>query len=219
MNKTFLLSFIAITLLSFTLSSKVVEIDTNKEIEDSIDMRHPIKYYVFKTEKADGMVKDILITSTVPSSKKTIPFMLASTSPLPNHDKSTQWICGHLGKECKIPKEFSKRADKIYLAIGGKESTYTFKVTFTEEEKKDLSSMRNLEQTRLLQNGTTIQEPSIGNPLVVDKTDKVRGAGVAALSLGFIFVFTVIISSYIMMAIFVNSKFIAQPLKLGKIEA
>ena len=54
---------------------------------------------------------------------------------------------------------------------------------------------------------------------MVDKKDKVRGAGVAALSLGFIFVFTVIISSYIMMAIFVNSKFIAQPLKLGKIEA
>ena len=74
-------------------------------------------------------------------------------------------------------------------------------------------------QTRLLQNDTTIPEPSIGNPLVVDKKDKVRGAGVAALSLGLIFLFTVIISSYIMMAIFVNSKFIAQPLKLGKIEA
>ena len=63
MNKTFLLSFISITLLSFTLSSKIVEIATNKEIEDSIDMKHPLKYYVFKTEKADGMVKDILITS------------------------------------------------------------------------------------------------------------------------------------------------------------
>ena len=217
MNKTFFLSFIAITLLSVTLSSKIVEIDTNKEIEDSIDMRHPIKYYVFKTEKTDGMVKDILITSTVPSSKKATPFMIASTSPLPGHDKSTQWVCGHLGKECKIPKEFTKRADKIYLAVGGNDSTYTFKVTFIEEEKKD--SLRNLVQTRLLQDDTTIPEPSIGNPLVVDKKDKVRGAGVAALSLGLIFLFTVIISSYIMMAIFVNSKFIAQPLKLGKIEA
>ena len=217
MNKTIFLSFIAITLLSFTLSANVIEINTNEEIEDTIIDGHPIKYYVFKTEKEDGMVKDISITSEV-QSKKSTPFMIVSVSPLPSHEKSTQWVCGHLGKECKIPKEFTKRAEKIYIAIGGKDCTYSFKITFDEVEKKD-GALRNLSQTRLLQNETTTTTPSIENPLVVDKKDKVRGAGVAALSLGFIFVFIVIVASYIMMAIFVNSKFIAQPLKLGKIEA
>ena len=215
MKKTIFLSLIAISFLSFSLSSNIFEIETNKEIEDTITNEIPIKYYVFKTEKANGMVKDITITSEIQDTKNGIkPFMILSVAPLPNHDKSLQWVCGILGKECKIPKEFTTRSDKLYIAVYGKDCSYSFTVTFNEE-----NSLRNLSQTRLLQNDTTTTEPTIGNPLVVDKKDKVRGAGVAALSLGFIFVFTVIISSYIMMAIFVNSKFIAQPLKLGKIEA
>ena len=215
MKKTIFLSLIAISFLSFSLSSGISEIETNKEIEDTITNEIPIKYYVFKTEKSNGMVKDITITSEIQDTKNGIkPFMILSVAPLPNHDKSLQWVCGILGKECKIPKEFTTRSEKLYIAVYGKDCTYSFTVTFNEE-----NSLRNLSQTRLLQNDTTTTEPTIGNPLVVDKKDKVRGAGVAALSLGFIFVFTVIISSYIMMAIFVNSKFIAQPLKLGKIEA
>ena len=215
MKKTIFLSLIAISFLSFSLSSDISEIETNKEIEDTITNEIPIKYYVFKTEKSNGMVKDITITSEIQDTKNGIkPFMILSVAPLPNHDKSLQWVCGILGKECKIPKEFTTRSEKLYIAVYGKDCSYSFTVTFNEE-----NSLRNLSQTRLLQNDTTTTEPTIGNPLVVDKKDKVRGAGVAALSLGFIFVFTVIISSYIMMAIFVNSKFIAQPLKLGKIEA
>ena len=215
MKKTIFLSLIAISFLSFSLSSDIFEIETNKEIEDTITNEIPIKYYVFKPEKSNGMVKDITITSEIQDTKNGIkPFMILSVAPLPNHDKSLQWVCGILGKECKIPKEFTTRSEKLYIAVYGKDCTYSFTVTFNEE-----NSLRNLSQTRLLQNDTTTTEPTIGNPLVVDKKDKVRGAGVAALSLGFIFVFTVIISSYIMMAIFVNSKFIAQPLKLGKIEA
>ena len=215
MKKTIFLSLIAISFLSFSLSSDIFEIETNKEIEDTITNEIPIKYYVFKTEKSNGMVKDITITSEIQDTKNGIkPFMILSVAPLPNHDKSLQWVCGILGKECKIPKEFTTRSEKLYIAVYGKDCTYSFTVTFNEE-----NSLRNLSQTRLLQNDTATTEPTIGNPLVVDKKDKVRGAGVAALSLGFIFVFTVIISSYIMMAIFVNSKFIAQPLKLGKIEA
>ena len=215
MKKTIFLSLIAISFLSFSLSSDIFEIETNKEIKDTITNEIPIKYYVFKTEKSNGMVKDITITSEIQDTKNGIkPFMILSVAPLPNHDKSLQWVCGILGKECKIPKEFTTGSEKLYIAVYGKDCTYSFTVTFNEE-----NSLRNLSQTRLLQNDTTTTEPTIGNPLVVDKKDKVRGAGVAALSLGFIFVFTVIISSYIMMAIFVNSKFIAQPLKLGKIEA
>ena len=215
MKKTIFLSLIAISFLSFSLSSDIFEIETNKEIEDTIINEIPIKYYVFKTEKSNGMVKDITITSEIQDTKNGIkPFMILSVAPLPNHDKSLQWVCGILGKDCNIPKEFTTRSEKLYIAVYGKDCTYSFTVTFNEE-----NSLRNLSQTRLLQNDTTTTEPTIGNPLVVDKKDKVRGAGVAALSLGFIFVFTVIISSYIMMAIFVNSKFIAQPLKLGKIEA
>lgn len=215
MKKTIFLSLIAISFLSFSLSSDIFEIETNKEIEDTITNEIPIKYYVFKTEKSNGMVKDITITSEIQDTKNGIkPFMILSVAPLPNHDKSLQWVCGILGKECKIPKEFTTRSEKLYIAVYGKDCTYSFTVTFNEE-----NSLRNLSQTRLLQNDTTTTEPTIGNPLVVDKKDKVRGAGVAALSLGLIFLFTVIISSYIMMAIFVNSKFIAQPLKLGKIEA
>ena len=215
MKKTIFLSLIAISFLSFSLSSYIFEIETNKEIEDTITNEIPIKYYVFKTEKSNGMVKDMTITSEIQDTKNGIkPFMILSVAPLPNHDKSLQWVCGILGKECKIPKEFTTRSEKLYIAVYGKDCSYSFTVTFNEE-----NSLRNLSQTRLLQNDTTTTEPTIGNPLVVDKKDKVRGAGVAALSLGLIFLFTVIISSYIMMAIFVNSKFIAQPLKLGKIEA
>ena len=57
MKKTIFLSLIAISFLSFSLSSDISEIETNKEIEDTITNEIPIKYYVFKTEKSNGMVK------------------------------------------------------------------------------------------------------------------------------------------------------------------
>ena len=48
---------------------------------------------------------------------------------------------------------------------------------------------------------------------------RIEGAGVAAILILLFFVFTVAISSYVLMNIFVNTKLIKQPLKIGKVEA
>jgi len=51
-----------------------------------------------------------------------------------------------------------------------------------------------------------------------DSKNRLGGYGIAGLIILFIIVITVIIACYVMMQIFVNTKLIAFPLKLGRVE-
>ena len=51
-----------------------------------------------------------------------------------------------------------------------------------------------------------------------EKAQRIGGHGIAALIILFIFVITVVIACYVMMQIFVNTKLINYPLKLGRVE-
>lgn len=71
--------------------------------------------------------------------------------------------------------------------------------------------------------GSTTVPPSYWrNPsapiTIEDKLDVLRGAGVAGLLFGIMLIICVIISYYMHVVIFVNTKFMTEPLKLGKIE-
>ena len=48
--------------------------------------------------------------------------------------------------------------------------------------------------------------------------NRIGGYGIAGLIILFIIVITVIIACYVMMQVFVNTKLIAFPLKLGRVE-
>ena len=55
---------------------------------------------------------------------------------------------------------------------------------------------------------------SIGEPAVI----RINGGGVSGIAVTFIFFITVLIGVQIMMAIFVNTKTIDEPLRMGRIE-
>lgn len=216
------------------LSHKFTPLQPNTLFEDSIK-NSELKYYTIKTEKENKIAKDMIISSTLTDydNKSTTPIMVVSTIPLPNKDKSNQWICGKVGKEeCVIPKTFIKRAETMYIGVFCEKCSYNLKVTFgkeniaqSQEKQETLRNLISVPSLRLAQEDQTATPlnpstiPSVQEPRIIDRVSEVRGAGIASISLGFLFVFTVIISSYIMMNIFVNSKFINQPLKLGKIES
>ena len=217
------------------ISHKFTSLQPNTLFEDSIK-NSELKYYTIKTEKENKIAKDMIISSTLTDydNKSTTPIIEDSTIALPNKDKSTQWMCGKVGREeCVIPKTFIKRAEKMYIGVFCEKCSYNLKVTFgqenvaqSQEKQETLRNLMSVPSLRLVQETQTVTPqnsttttPSVQAPWKIESISEVRGAGVASLSLGFLFVFTVIISSYIMMSIFVNSKFINQPLKLGKIES
>lgn len=94
------------------------------------------------------------------------------------------------------------------------------------EVQKDLKSAN----TNLLQSTTSTgtaenlsTNQSVNNTQVKAKDDVVvhyhiNGNGVAGIAVGFIFLIAVLIGVQVMMAIFVNTKTIDEPLRMGRIE-
>ncbi|MCQ2819012.1 MAG: hypothetical protein MJ252_17245 [archaeon] len=185
-----------------------------------------IKYHTVKVPKGNSVSQNMIITSTLSSVEKpTIPVLLASTSPLPNNDKSSQWLCGKIGTECKIPKEFLQRSDRVYFGVFCKKCQYSLDVDFIQGEvpevdlltQNDLRKAIKLPQIRLLQ--TANGQRLLQDPAQIVKFKKIKGSSVSGVAYLATFVIVVVIGCYIMMNIFVNTKLIKTPLKLGKIES
>lgn len=70
----------------------------------------------------------------------------------------------------------------------------------------------NNNNTTLLNNNTTLPTNSTTPGI------HINGIGVAGIAVGFIFLFSILMALEIMKAIFVNTKTIDEPLRMGKIE-
>ena len=84
------------------------------------------------------------------------------------------------------------------------------------EVEKDLQKETNLRQEQKAE--TTL-------PLIAPLNTKasivyihINGIGVAGIAVGFLFTFAILIGLHIMMVIFVNTKTIDEPLRMGRIE-
>ena len=241
-TRTYFYLIACFLLISKVHSQKSKEIEADTEITDKINER-AINYYTIPTQSN----KDVLITSTLTNqnSDTVLPVLIASNKPLPIGNKKNLWVCGVVGSKCEVPKTFFDKTEKIYVAIFCQNCEYTLKVSFNdstsntaEEIQNNLRNLLNIPQIRLLQepsNTTDPIDPTQTDPtaptdpsqpskpsrraLSEDRKNKIRGTGVSSISLGLMFIFTVFIGCYIMMQIFVNTKLVTQPLKLGKIES
>lgn len=183
---------------------------------------------------------------------------------MPNSDRSSQWICGSLGKKkCVVPREYIKGINSLSVGVFCEECEYTLKYSYENnqdthlitEKQNELRTLVSLPSLRLLQQpetSTTNESSSLtpagettlpvtptshlnnqsGTPripnsywrnpsspqTIEEKLDALRGAGIAGLLFGIMFILFVIIAYNIHVVIFVNTKFITEPLKLGKIE-
>ena len=86
--------------------------------------------------------------------------------------------------------------------------------TNLQESNKNTSVTQNLNNnnTTLLNNNTALPNNST-TPSI-----HINGIGVAGIAVGFIFLFSILMALEIMKAIFVNTKTIDEPLRMGKIE-
>ncbi len=213
---------ILLFIFDFSLNSQSIRLEYGKLYSDEIK-DNQIKYYHLPIQRDhESKIKGIKITSTLTkesnSKEKKVPIIIVSSQKLPNKNKESQWICGKIGKEeCKIPNEFFKDTNnqKVNIGIFCNECSYEFKINYEENEKinKDETSHSQNEFRKL------IALPQLKMSLQQEeKGQRIGGHGIAALIILFIFVITVVIACYVMMQIFVNTKLINYPLKLGRVE-
>ena len=209
-------------IFGLSINTKSIRLEYGKLYSDEIK-DNQIKYYHLPIQRDhESKIKGIKITSTLTkesnSKEKKAPIIIVSPQKLPNKNKESQWICGKIGKkECKIPNEFFKDTDNqnVNIAIFCNECSYDFKIDYEENEKINYEeTSNNQNQLRRLIALPQLRMTAGQN----DSKNRLGGYGIAGLIILFIIVITVIIACYVMMQIFVNTKLIAFPLKLGRVE-
>ena len=199
-----------------------------------------LHYFQIETQFQNNKPLDLQITSSPLNITQGVnpPFMIVSNKPFPHSDKRAHWVCGKVTPEmkCVVPHSFyGRHIYKLYIAVHGNDNTYVIIPNFIEPNitnnnehityQNTIRSSTNTQQLRLLQETATETTNQTGETYNANKLTaleplkRIEGAGVAAIFILLFFVFTVAISSYILMNIFVNTKLIKQPLKLGKVEA
>ena len=213
---------ILIVIFGLSLNTNSIRLEYGKLYSDEIK-DNQIKYYHLPIQRDhESKIKGIKITSTLTkdsnSKEKKAPIIIVSSQKLPNKNKESQWICGKIGsKECQIPNQFFRDTDNqnVNIAIFCNECSYSFKIDYEENEPIQYDeTSNNQNQLRKL-----IALPQLRMTSGENANDnRMGGFGIAGLIILFIIVITVIIACYVMMQIFVNTKLIAFPLKLGRVE-
>ena len=237
MNPIFL--FPLLLLLSSSLSKPTyITLKPGIPYTDTITS-NSLHYFQIETQFQNNKPLDLQITSSPLNITQGVnpPFMIVSNKPFPNSDRKAHWVCGKVTPEmnCVVPHSFyGKHIYKLYIAVHGNDNTYVIIPNFIEPNitnnnegityQNTIRSSSNTQQLRLLQETTTETTNQVGNVNMNKLTapepiKRIEGAGVAAILILLFFVFTVAISSYVIMNIFVNTKLIKQPLKIGKVEA
>ena len=190
-----------------------------------------LHYFQIETQFQNNKPLDLQITSSPLNITQGVnpPFMIVSNKPFPHSDKRAHWVCGKVTPEmkCVVPHSFyGRHIYKLYIAVYGNDNTYVIVPNFIESNvtsnnelisyQNTIRSSTNTPQLRLLQETATETANKLTAP---EPLKRIEGAGVAAILILMFFVFTVAISSYVLMNIFVNTKMIKQPLKIGKVEA
>lgn len=218
----------AILLTSFLLQIIICPALAPVQINGKITNER-IKYHSVKVRKENNRPLDIIISSDINELDQGLvtPVLLASTLPFPNHNKNEQWACGKLGgDQCRVPSEFIKNAKKLYLAVYCEKCEYTLGINYgtqklTENDVLTQNEIRkdiNLPQLRLLQTSQDIRLLQRTNETETLLKNKLRGASVSGIIYLIIFILCNVIGCIIMMNIYVNTKLVKTPLKLGKIE-
>jgi hypothetical protein len=213
---------ILLFIFDFSLNSQSIRLEYGKLYSDEIK-DNQIKYYHLPIQRDhESKIKGIKITSTLTkesnSKEKKVPIIIVSSQKLPNKNKESQWICGKIGnKECKVPNQFFKDTDNqnVNIAVFCNECSYSFKIDFEENENINYDeTSNNQNQLRKLIALPQLRMTTGQN----NANNRIGGYGIAGLIILFIIVITVIIACYVMMQIYVNTKLIAFPLKLGRVE-
>ena len=185
-----------------------------------------MKFHTVNLPKSSGLSQNLIISSTLTGAdQSTVPVLLVSTLPLPNTNKNSQWLCGKVGNQCTIPKEFIQKSNKVYIGVFCESCQYSMDVDYTQGDiseldinnQNQLRTGAQLPQLRLLKTttGTRLLQQQEDKP----KYKKLKGQCVSGVAYLAAFVIVCIIGCYIMMNIYVNTKLIKIPLKLGKVEA
>ena len=157
----------------------------------------------------NNQLKNIKIKSELKnvSNNSDIPIYLVSYKNLPNSKRFSQKFCGKVGNECDISSNFISKAKSQYLnlAIYCENCSYSFSVDYYNN---NMEKNKNHE-IRLLQTGKNEGKVSSVKNLANGTT------GVVVLVF---FSLCVILIYIITVQIFVNTKLVDKPLRLGRVE-
>jgi len=160
---------------------------------------------------SNNKIKDIKIKSEIKNISKNsdLPIYLVSYKNLPNSKGFSQKLCGKVGNECDISSNFISKTKSKYLnlAIYCENCSYSFIVDYY----KNNTEKNTNHEIRLLQ--TFKNEPSVDPDPV-----KLQAYGVTGMIVLIFFSLCVILIYLITVQIFVNTKLVDKPLRLGRVE-
>ena len=156
---------------------------------------------------SNNEIKDIKIKSEIKNISKNsdLPIYLVSYKNLPNSKKFSQKLCGKVGNECDISSNFISKTKSEYLnlAIYCQNCSYSFLVDYYKNntEKSKNHEIRLLQTAKLAETSSSTQAYGVTGVIVL-----------------IFFSLCVILIYIITMQIFVNTKLVDKPLRLGRVE-
>ena len=157
----------------------------------------------------NNQIKNIKIKSELKNytNNSDLPIYLVSYKNLPNSKRFSQKFCGKVGNECDISSNFISKAksQNLNLAIYCENCSYSFSVDYYKNNMEN----NKFHEIRLLQ--TENKTGNVSN--VVNLANGTSGVVVLIF-----FSLCVILIYIIMIQIFVNTKLVDKPLRLGRVE-
>ena len=156
---------------------------------------------------SNNEIKDIKIKSEIKNISKNsdLPIYLVSYKNLPNSKKFSQKLCGKVGNECDISSNFISKTKSEYLnlAIYCQNCSYSFLVDYYKNntEKSKNHEIRLLQTAKLAETSSSTQAYGVTGVIVL-----------------IFFSLCVILIYIITIQIFVNTKLVDKPLRLGRVE-
>jgi uncharacterized protein YwqG len=155
----------------------------------------------------NNQIKNIKIKSELKNytNNSDLPIYLVSYKNLPNSKRFSQKFCGKVGNECDISSNFISKTKSEYLnlAIYCQNCSYSFLVDYYKNntEKNKNHEIRLLQTTKLAETSSSTQAYGVTGVIVL-----------------IFFSLCVILIYIITIQIFVNTKLVDKPLRLGRVE-
>jgi uncharacterized protein YwqG len=192
--------FLIFFCLSFILNNPLL---INGDISNNKINYHKIPIL----KDSNNEIKDIKIKSEIKNISKNsdLPIYLVSYKNLPNSKKFSQKLCGKVGNECDISSNFISKTKSEYLnlAIYCQNCSYSFLVDYYKNntEKNKNHEIRLLQTAKLAETSSSTQAYGVTGVIVL-----------------IFFSLCVILIYIITIQIFVNTKLVDKPLRLGRVE-
>ena len=194
--------FLIFFCLSFILNNPIL---INGDISNNKINYHKIPIL----KDLNNQIKNIKIKSELKNytNNSDLPIYLVSYKNLPNSKRFSQKFCGKVGNECDISSNFISKAksQNLNLAIYCENCSYSFSVDYYKNNMEN----NKFHEIRLLQTSKNEGKVSSVKNLANGTT------GVVVLVF---FSLCVILIYIITVQIFVNTKLVDKPLRLGRVE-